>query len=320
MSIKQIHKILSGGILTFLAFIVLAFFARIAAGVTFGTTFDEYKPWIVFVIQIGIAVLLAVISYEYQIIRKKTFLPAILFLIFTASNPVLYDNLVGTISAFAMIVCVIITFKNYHNLKSQTGSFHIALILTTGSVFCWQPLVFFIPLFWIGFQWFRTLNIRSFFASLLGILTVCLFVLVWCLYTNDLSYFLDKIPYFKHITSVDWIELKWYDWTVVAFFILLLLLAAIDIFILGFSEKIRTTLFFKFLYLLVVALFICICCFDFMVNDIQATIYFSIAFISGFYFAMNENNKWVTYLLIFTILFFIASYVIRLGVIDLINF
>ena len=175
MGIKQIHKILSEGVVTFLAFIVLAFFARIFAGVTL----YEYIPWIVFIIQIGIAILLVRISYEYQIISKRTSLPAIFFMLFTASNPVLYYNLAATISAFAMVLCLVISFKNYHNPKSQTSSFNIALILTAGSVFCWQPLLFFIPLFWIGFWWFRAFNARSFFASLLGILTVYLFLFTW---------------------------------------------------------------------------------------------------------------------------------------------
>ena len=315
MDIKQVHKILSGGILTFLAFIVLAFLARIFAGVTF----HDYRPWGVFIIQTGIAVLLAQISYEYQIIKKRTFLPATFFMLFTASNPVLYNNLATTISTFAMVLCLIISFKNYHKSNSQTGSFNIALILTTGSVFCCKSLLFFIPLFWIGFKWFRALNARSFFASLLGIFTVYLFLFTWCFYNDDLNFFYDRFHFFKEIVSVKWIELQWHDWVVVAFFIFLLLLSAVDIFILGSSEKIRTTLFFKFLYLLAVVLFIFSCFFDYMVNDIQTIIYFSIAFISGFYFAMNDNNKLVTYLLIFTILFFIISYILRLDIIDFIH-
>ena len=312
MSIKQIHKILSGEILTFSVFIVLAFLARIFAGITF----DNYEPWVIFILQTGIAILLVLISYEYQIIRGKTFLPATFFMIFTASNPMLYNILIGTVSAFAMVLCVIISFKNYHNPKSQTDSFYIALILTVGSVFCWPPLIFFIPLFWVGFWLFRALNVRSFFASLIGIFTIYLLLHTWSVYNNDLNYFFDRLPLFKEIISVDWIKLQWYDWTVVVFFVLLLLLSAIDIFILGFSEKIRTTLFFKFLYLLAVTLFIFACFFDSLVNEIQTSIYFSIALISGFYFAMNDKNKLATYLLIFTILFFITSYVFRLGVVD----
>lgn len=315
MTIKQFHKILSGGVLTFPALIVMAFFARIFAGITF----QEYIPWIVFIIQIGIAVLLMRISYEYQIIKKRTSLPATFFILFTASNPALYNNLESCISALIMVLCIVISFKNYHNPESQISSFNIALILTIGSAFCWRPLLFFIPLFWIGFNWFKALNVRSFFASLLGILTVYLFLLAWIVYNyNDdfLSCFLERLPQFKKMVSVEWIELQWHDWAVVIFLALLLLLSAIDIFITGFSEKIRTTLYFKFLFLLVVVSFAFSCIFDFTVNDIQAIIYLAIAFISGYYFAMNNHNQLVTYLLIFTFLFFITSYIFRLDIID----
>lgn len=309
MDSRQIHKTLFGRLPSFLLFILLALFARLFAGVTG----DVYKFWITFAIQIGIAVSLVLISYEYQLIKKRTFLPAILFLIFTTSNPVLYDNLEGAISAFAMILCVGITFKNYHNPKSQTDSLNIALILTTGSVFCWQPLIFFIPLFWIGLWWFRAFNARSFFASLLGISTVCLFLFSWCLYIDDFNYFSDKILYMKEVFSVEWIVLQWYDWIVTAFFVVLSLLSAMNIFLSGFSEKVKTTLFFKFLYLLLVVLFAFTCFFDPIVNNIQDIVYFVIALISGFYFSMNDNNKRINFLLILTIVFMITSYILRLG-------
>jgi len=306
MEIKQVHKLLSGGILTFPISIVLAFLARIF----YGISIYEYESWLVFGIQTGIAFLLLRINYEYQIIKKRTFLPAAFFMLFTASNPVLYSNKEGSVSALIMCLCLVLAFKSYHHSKSQLNSFNIALLLTVGSVCCWRPLLLFIPLFWIGFKWFRSLNIRTFFASILGILTVYLFLYAWSLFNNDLNFFYGKIPYDKTMFLVKLIELQWYDWIVVAFFICLLILSAIEIFVLGLSEKIRTTFFFKFLYLLVVALFVFTCFFDSMVNDIQTIIYLSIAFISGFYFAINES-KLATYLLIFTILFFAVSYVVR---------
>ena len=316
MDIKRIHKILSGGILTLPAFIVLAFFARIFAG----TTFREYIPWIVFIIQIGIAILLIRISYEYQIIKKRTSLPATFFILFTASNPVLYNNLEGSISAFIMVLCLVIFFKNYQDPQSQVSSFNIASILTIGGIFCWQPLLFFIPLFWIGFKWFKAFNARSFFASLLGILTVYLFLFAWSVYSKNSNCFWERLPQFKEVVSVEWVKLQWYNWVVVAYLIFLLLFSVISIFVLGSFEKIRTTLSIKFLFLLAAVSFVLACFFDSTVNDIQAIIYFPIASISGFYFAMNNSNKLITYLLIFTFLFFITSYIFRLGMFDFLDF
>ena len=311
MEIKQAHKILSGGVLTFPMSIVLALLARIF----YGTAFFDYESWIVFVLQAGIAFLLIRINHEYQIIKRRTFLPATFFMLLTASNPVLYDNTNGTISAFVMILCIILSFKSYHSPRSQANSFNIALILTIASAFCWQPLLFFIPLFWVGFWWFRAFNARTFFASVLGILTVYLFLFTWYLYDDNLICFLETLPQVEQGFSVVWIDLQWYDWIAVIFYVFLLILSAINIFGLGVSEKIRTTLFFKFLYLLAGVLFVFACFFDSMINDTQTIIYLSIAFISGFYFAINES-KFTSYLLIFTMLFFIASYVCRLEIID----
>ena len=306
MEVKQIHKLLSGKALTFGVFIILAFLARVSAGITI----YEYISWIVFIVQLCTAFLLVWINNKYQIVKKRTFLPAALFMLFTASNPVLYDNIKGTVSALIMTICLAFAFKSYHKPNSQINSFNIALILTVGSAFCLRPLLFFIPLFWIGFRWFKSLNSRTFFASLLGVFTVYLFLFAWCIYRNDWDFFYDKIPHFREMISINWIKLQWYNWVVVAYIILLLLLPAVNIFVSGLSEKIRTTLFIEFLYLLAVTLFIFICLFDSMVDNVQPVIYLSIAFISGFYFAINES-KLAIYLLIFTILFFIAIYICR---------
>ncbi len=308
MDIKQIHKLLTGGYLVLPVFILLAFLSRVFAGITF----HDYISWIVLAIQIGIAFLLLQINHEFRVIEKRTFLPATFFLLFTASNPALYENLQSNISALAIVLCLIPVLKNYHNNQSQASSFNIALILTSVSIFCWQPLLFFIPLFWIGFQWFRCFNVRVFFASILGILTVYLFLSAWCLYNNDWTMFYNQLSQIGEVFSIQLIELHWLDWVVGAFIVILLIISAIDIFMTGFSEKVRTTLFFKFLYLLIIVSFILACFLNSVINDIQVTTSALISFITGYYFTMSDNNKWATYLLLFTILFFVWYYVFQI--------
>lgn len=309
MSVKQVHRILSGKYLVFLLFILLAFFARILAGVTS----REYIPWIVLVIQVGISVLILHINHEYRIIEKRTFVPAILFLLTTASNTALYNNLQGNISALAILLCLSFILKNYHQSQSQVSSFNIALILTLVSVFCRQALILYVPLFWIGFQWFRSFNARTFFASILGITTVYLFLFAWYLYNSDWESFQEKFLQLKEIFTVNWIEVQWADWVAGAFIVFLLILSAVDIFMLGFSEKIRTTLFFKFLYLLFIVSSVLACFFHSVSGDIQIINSIFISFLVGYYFTMS-NNKWVAYLFIFTILFFVVFYILSCNV------
>ncbi|MCL2650631.1 MAG: hypothetical protein FWD60_06355 [Candidatus Azobacteroides sp.] len=305
--LKQIHRTLVSNRLIALLCIVLIFLGRIFAG----ATFYQYITWLVFVIQLGIIFLLLRINYVHRIIVKKTVLPVVFFLLLTASYPSLYNNLEGNISAFLFVLCLALTLKNYHNPKSQPDSFNIALILTLGSMLIWRPLLFFIPLFWIGFYRFRALNGKSFAASLLGIFIVYLFLSAWCLHINDWSLFFNNLPQFDKTFNIRWIEIRWYDWVLDGFLLFLLIMTATQIFASGISEKIKTISFFKYLYIIIVVLFVLAIFFDQAVYNIQCIIYIPVAFIIGYYFTMLDNNKWVTYLFLFTILLFIGNYIYR---------
>ena len=309
LDLRRIHRVLTSSSWIVPVFVLWAFFARIIAGVTF----YEYLPWVVFAIQVIIAVLLMRINHEYRLIERRCVFPATFFLMFTASDPNLYSNLAGNISALLVVVCLVVAFKNYHNTKSQTSLFNIALILTLGSLFCWTPLLFFIPLFWIGFQWFRSFNIRSFFASLLGVLIVYLFLSAWCLYLNDWTLFFDEIYRIGEIFEIHWLRLQWFDWILWTYIILLMVISAVNIFVSGFSGKVKITLFFKFIYLIAIASMVLAFFFYAITDDIRSVIGVLLAFIAGYYFTMLDNNKWITYQIFFTILLFVAYYVYLVG-------
>ena len=310
INLRKIHKVLVGGQYMILLYIALAFLGRIFAGITF----QEYIPWVVFVMQTGIAILLLYVNYECKIIIKKTVLPAAFFLLATAFNPDLYNDVTGCIVALIFIVCLILTLRSYHNDKSQTASFYVALIFTAGSVFCWTPFLFFIPLFWIGFYWLRAFNRKSFLASLIGIFTVYLFLTAWCLYLNDWDLLEANFLSIGNFFEVRWIELPWIDWLLFVAVVALLVVVAIKIFVSGFSEKVRTSLIFQFFYFITIALFILSCLFFSEMYHVLLIFDMIISYVIGYYFATSENNKWATYLLLFTILSFIIVYMLRIDI------
>lgn len=307
MNLKRTHKMITSGRLTVPLVILFSAGMRLF----YGVGFNEYIVWINFAIQTAVAFLLLKINHDYTIISKKTFLPFLFFMLFFAADVDSYADLYGNISVVLMALCLGQAFKTYQDadshLESQAFSYNIAFILTAGSILCWSPLVLFIPVFWVGFYYFKSLNFRSFFASVFGILTVYLFLSVWAIYNQDWSIFLDKIFQFELYQPV-WIDFSWYEWMIWGVVLFLIIISGINIFISGFSERIRTWKFLQFLFLMAVVCIVAMCVFQLLFPVVHLILYIPFALIIGHYFTLSES-KWGVYLFLLTVVFYLTYYI-----------
>ncbi|WP_455498024.1 hypothetical protein [Coprobacter sp.] len=118
------------------------------------------------------ALLLLWINNIYTIVRAHTSLPLLFFLLLECSNPELTTELrIGNILVPVILLSVALLYSTYQNPYPQNRSFTFALLISIGSLF-WLPFIFFLPLFWIGLYLTRALNWKSFFASLIGVVTI----------------------------------------------------------------------------------------------------------------------------------------------------
>lgn len=127
-------------------------------------------------------------NYLLMIIREKTFLPFLLYILFISSN---YDfiPLKPTSGAtFCLVLAMYQLFTSYHDPKSVFKAYNTALILGAGSL-VWVHILWFFPLFWLAMYNFKSLSLRTFLASLLGLLTVYWLLLGVCFYLQDYTSF-----------------------------------------------------------------------------------------------------------------------------------
>lgn len=137
------------------------------------------------VANISILALMVLINKSYNLLRSMTYLHlgffALMQAVVVAQSPP-YSFFIGSILCLIIAAAVFLLFGSYNNPDNVRTCFCAFLILASGSLL--QPsFALFIPLFWIVCRRLRILTLRSFTASLLGVLTPYIIVasayLIW---------------------------------------------------------------------------------------------------------------------------------------------
>jgi len=262
-------------------------------------------------IQVGIALFLLQFNNIFVIIHRRTLLPALFYIILVGSSPIFNLEWKANLAALLIVLNYVFLFQTYQKPDSQLNAFNISLILALGSFLQPQLLLFFL-LFWIGFYWFYSFNLRVFLASLTGVVVVFLFIFAWCIYQDDWKIgwkeFLTFLPKSEDGFLVREINITNYKWINLGIILLTYIFAGFNLFVASISEKIRTVSFLKFLYISSFFIF----AMSFVQSKYQSfwelTVYISIALILAHYFTLT--NK--TYVKVIMLLFLLALLTIRL--------
>ena len=167
-----------------------------------------------FLLMAGGAFLVHRVNYALMLIREKTLLPFLFYALLTSTNPDFFPLKSTSVGVFCLILALYQLFTSYHDPDATDKAYNASLIISIGSLL-WIHILWFLPLFWLGMYNFRTLNIRTFVASLFGILTVYWFVFGWCVWEWDFTAFtipftsLFKIRFLAVLGTgiIDWIQI-----------------------------------------------------------------------------------------------------------------
>jgi hypothetical protein len=246
------------------------------------------------------------LSQVFVVIRSRTLLPAFFYLLFAGAFPHYFEDWRGSLLAFDILLCFYALFATYQHRDSQLNAFNISILLTLGS-FLWTPMLYFFPLFWYGLYRFKSLNLRTFLASLTGFVIIYLFIFTWSIYKNDEAIFFNSLPVFDLQWHFDWKEITLRERIVSGYLTFLFILAGSEIFMSGISEKVRAVTTLSFLYAATVAIFIF---FELQVHDTSWKLiaYMPCALLTAHYFTLS-GGKWSGWLFVLTITLFIATLV-----------
>lgn len=113
------------------------------------------------------AYLLAQLNNRFTLIRTRTFLPILIFLLLMGTWNDTHIVNGSHFSLTLIILSLFFFFSMYRNAKASEQAFMGSLLLSTASLIV-NPLIFMLPVCWIGFIMFQSFSIRTFLASIFG--------------------------------------------------------------------------------------------------------------------------------------------------------
>lgn len=302
MNIRKIHESFLTGYAP-VTLIILLFVLFRFIGSEDGT---NPELWFTAGIQIITAFSIVYTTQSFLIIRKRSLLPAILFLLFTGTEPILFSSWQTAIFTLVVFFAFFLFLFTYQNEESQGIVLSFSVVITLLSLW-WLPALFLFPLFWYGLYQFRSLTVRTFFASLLGYLLTYLFIFTWSVFKEDISLFINLLP------NLQFLEFNIYKFDLrnsisILFLILLFILASINIFFAGISEKIKTRTILSFLSAFSFCIFFLLFFQSQWEKEWTSILYLSLSILIGHYFTLAKG-RFIPWLMLISVLFFLGIFV-----------
>jgi len=198
------------------------------------------------VLMVSGAFLIQRTNQEGMLIRGRTSLPFVLYILLLSTNPDFFPLKSTSVGMFCLVLAIYELFTSYHDSNDRVSPYSTALLIATGSLL-WIHILWFIPLVWYGMYCFRTLNLRTFLASVLGVATIYWILLGWCVWQKDFSTFVIPFSTFVNFRLLSFTDVSILDWLSIIFVAILTIIAALKIFAQDSGDGIRTREFLGFL-------------------------------------------------------------------------
>ena len=244
------------------------------------------------------AALLQRFNFRFVIIRGKTTLPFLLFLLLNSINPDFYPVRPISLAIFPLFFALFELFSAYQNPAATGRMFNMMFYLVAGSLI-WPYLLWFIPVIGIGMYQFRILNVRTFSATLLGFFTVCWFVLGWCIWKHDFSIFTN---FFHCLTAIQlfFFSKSWLIGWLMPFCVFFMMIVLLIYIIVQESENtIRTRHFLSFLFLFSMVAFMLSLLYASNATDFVCVFYLPVSIMMSYFLS---DKKKITPFLIYYLL------------------
>lgn len=245
------------------------------------------------------AFLLAQINNRFTIIRTRSFLPILIFLLLMSSwNETHVVN--GSHFSLTLFIFALYHFLNmYRDPKASEMAFMGSMFIGVASLII-NPLIFLIPVFWIGFVFFQSFSIRTFLATLLGVLAP------WIIYLSIFYFFNQQVELSQLLNAnfnleIDDLTLSIPRIIYIASIILIMIICIFGMYSITNGDAIRTRSNLNFLLLLIVSVLILTFVFRNQLASFLPIIALLYAMIVSHPFSLKTNNFYGILFIIFTI-------------------
>ena len=205
--------------------------------------------------------LMVLLNNSNALIRIYSRVISVTFLVLSCMACFLFPSLYGNLTQLCIVAFYLILFQSYQD-KAAAGLTYYGFLCIGLTSLTFVHILYFVPFLWIlMLSCLQSFSLRTFFASLLGIITPYWLGICWLVYQGSLPLFVDHFaPLIRFHTPFDFSILNNSQTTTFAFVILLALIGAVHYFRTYYSDKIRTRqLFVIFIWIdLLTVAFICL--------------------------------------------------------------
>ncbi|MFA6582573.1 MAG: DUF6427 family protein, partial [Paludibacter sp.] len=237
---------------------------------------------------------------RFTLIRSRTFLPIFIFVlllgVWNETHLVNGSHLALTI----FIIALFFTFNMFHNRNASEEAFMGSFLISVSSLFI-NPLIFLIPVFWIGFIMLQSFSLRTLIASLLGTVTP------WILTFSGQYLIYSKID-FASVFSIQMnLDFNLYTFTLVnsiyiASMAIILIICLAGMFSNYSRDAIHTRNKLNFIFLLLIAILILSIIFENQFSSFLPIIALLFSFLISHPFTLKQNNFFSIVFIIFCVL------------------
>ncbi|MFV0420438.1 MAG: hypothetical protein ACK5KT_17150 [Dysgonomonas sp.] len=206
------------------------------------------------IITAALALLAAHINTKHLLIRHKSLLPTSVIVLLFSCHPSFIVMSAEYISALLFLTIINMLFTAYHSEQRQNASFKTNFVLACACLFTPISVIYF-PILWISLATMRCLSVKSFMTSLVGIFIVFFPVFSFYLFTDKLDVLLYPFTSIdiEQISNFRFFSYNIFQWIILGFAILLLVIVIIDGYLNRHKDKIRVRAYINLLQ--IVAMF-----------------------------------------------------------------
>jgi hypothetical protein len=202
------------------------------------------------IIYILVGYLLIELNNRSDILRIRPSVLCAFYYLFVILCPELYLYSLANISLLALIVSLFFLFSSYQCYNSSSYLFHAFAVLSIGTLF-FPQLMYLVPLWYIGASMMQSLNIRSFFAGILGFCLPYLLLLTCAVYVHQIDIFFVPFVELANFGKMNMFAVMSIPNIItLCFFIILFFISIIHCWLIDYDNKIRTRIILHFIILL----------------------------------------------------------------------
>lgn len=235
-----------------------------------------------------IAYIIQRISDIEMLIRERTRLIFIFFVILTSTNMEALPFKEVTIVLLCLVLMIYELFNTYQIPEATGKLFNAGALIGVAGLFMPQSICF-LPLLWIGMYQLQSMSYRSFLASLIGLLTINWFVLGWCVWKEDFSMF---TSFFLSLIDFDLFSVfmtQWYYQIGFVGIVLFMIVTSLYIKRDAINNRVRVRQMLSFLLNMSIWSFILICLYGANTHFFVAVFYLPVSVLIAYFF---ENMRY----------------------------